>query len=169
MADIQDVHPRTEFVWPEKGQAKTRLAMRTTAFLVLPFLAAVSILVLAACGQMPTSTPTRTVPSEPAASTAIPSTQAAAHMGERATVCGPVVDTRYATGSKGRPTFLNFDRPYPNHTFVVLIWESDRGNFPSNPESYYKGKQVCATGLIESYQGKPEIIAKTGSQLVLAR
>lgn len=98
-----------------------------------------------------------------------PSSGAASHIGQRGTVCGPVVDSRYATGSKGKPTFLNFDKAYPNHTFVVLIWGSDRGSFPSSPETYYKGKQVCATGLIESYQGKPEIIAKSGSQLVFAR
>ena len=143
--------------------------MRAISFVIVPFLTAVSILAFTACGQAPTSTPTRTAPSGPAASTAIPSTQAAAHIGERGTVCGPVVDTRYATTSNGKPTFLNFDRAYPNHTFVVVIWDSDRGNFPARPESHYKGKEVCATGLIESYQGKPEIIAKSGSQLVIAR
>ncbi len=105
----------------------------------------------------------------PPSATSWPSSTAASHVGERGTVCGPVVDSRYATGSKGKPTFLNFDRAYPNHTFTVLIWDSDRGNFPARPESYYKGKEVCATGLIESYQGKPEIIAKGGSQLDLAR
>jgi site-specific recombinase XerD len=36
------------------------------------------------------------------------------HVGETATVCGSVVSTRYATGTKGQPTFLNLDKPYPN-------------------------------------------------------
>jgi hypothetical protein len=44
------------------------------------------------------------------------------HVGETATVCGSVVSTRYATSSKGRPTFLNLDKPYPNQVFTVLIW-----------------------------------------------
>jgi DNA/RNA endonuclease YhcR with UshA esterase domain len=100
---------------------------------------------------------------------AISSAQAASHVGERATVCGPVVDSRYATGSKGQPTFLNFDRAYNNHTFVVVIWESDRSKFPSNPERHYKGQDVCATGLIESYQGKPEIIVRDPSNLQIQR
>ena len=143
--------------------------MRAVVFFILPLLAAVSVLALTACGQTPTPTATQTAPSGPATSTAIPSTQAAAHVGERGTVCGPVVDTRYATGSKGKPTFLNFDRAYPNHTFVVVIWDSDRGNFPARPESHYKGKEVCATGLIESYQGKPEIIARAENQLEVTR
>ena len=46
---------------------------------------------------------------------------------------------------------------------------SDRGAFPSNPQTYYKGKDVCATGLIESYKGKPEIIARDGDQLEIQR
>lgn len=36
------------------------------------------------------------------------------HIGEQATVCGKVVSTRYAESSRGSPTFLNFDQPYPN-------------------------------------------------------
>ena len=123
------------------------------------------ILLFAACG--PTS---ESLAPEAQSVTAvpisfIPSTQAANHIGERATVCGPVVDTRYATSSKGQPTFLNFDRPYPNHPFVVVIWGSDRSKFPSNPERHYQGKDVCATGLIERYNGKPEIVASDPSQI----
>ena len=33
------------------------------------------------------------------------------HIGEKATVCGEVVSTHYASSSNGEPTFLN---PYPN-------------------------------------------------------
>lgn len=145
------------------------------------------LIVLTACARAPTPTPAYSPPptpaltsaprstpspapiSTPAPAAAWSSTEAAAHIGERGTVCGPVVDTRYATGSKGKPTFLNFDRAYPNHIFTVVIWGSDRGNFPANPESYYRGKTVCATGLIESYRAKPQIIAGYGNQLQVAR
>ncbi len=142
--------------------------MRRIAVLFFPIVAAALPLVLIACG--PTSSSTPTAPSEaPASAEAIPSTQASAHIGDRVTVCGPVVDTRYATGSNGKPTFLNFDRAYPNHTFVVVIWGNDRGKFPANPETYYEGKEVCATGLIENYRGKPEIIASNANQLQVGR
>lgn len=90
---------------------------------------------------------------------------AASNIGKRTTVCGRVVDTRHATTSNGKPTFLNYDKPYPNHAFVVVIWGSDRSEFPSNPESHYRNKTVCANGLIESYQGKPQIVARSSSQL----
>ena len=38
-------------------------------------------------------------------------------------VCGPVVSSNYATGSKNKPTFLNIGRPYPQDRFTVVIWE----------------------------------------------
>ena len=140
--------------------------LRTTAAGIL----ALVLVVVLACSPRSGATPTS--PSYPQGGSALPATsfsssQAASHVGERGTVCGPVVDTRYATGSRGKPTFLNFDRPYPNHIFTVVIWGSDRGNFPSRPETYYRGKEVCATGLIETYQGKPQIIARNGSQLAI--
>ena len=95
----------------------------------------------------------------------VSSNQASQHVGEIREVCGLVASTRYASTSKGAPTFLNFDYNYPNHTFAVMIWGSDRGKFPSNPERYYDNKTVCATGLVESYQGKPEIVATSANQL----
>jgi hypothetical protein len=58
------------------------------------------------------------------------------HVGETATVCGSVVSTRYAASTKGQPTFLNLDKPYPNQVFTVLIWGS-RSKF-GTPESEYK-------------------------------
>jgi hypothetical protein len=33
------------------------------------------------------------------------------HVGEQATVCGKVASARYAATSRGKPTFLNLDKP----------------------------------------------------------
>jgi hypothetical protein len=63
------------------------------------------------------------------------------HIGETATVCGSVVSTRYAASTKGQPTFLNLDKPYPNQIFTVLIWGTSRSKF-GTPEADYKGKNV---------------------------
>jgi hypothetical protein len=60
--------------------------------------------------------------------------EARQHVGEQATVCGVVASGRYAARSRGQPTFLNFDAPYPNAVFTVLIWGEDRPKFDV-PES----------------------------------
>src|SRR5687768_4440310 len=53
------------------------------------------------------------------------------HIGETATIRGPVAGTRYASDSNGQPTFLNVGVDYPNpDRFVVLIWGENRGEFP---------------------------------------
>ena len=89
----------------------------------------------------------------------ISSKNASAYINEILTVCGPVVDSRYASASKGQPTFLNFDYPYPNHTFTIVIWGQNRANFSSPPEKKYMSKNVCIDGYIDSYKGKPQIEA----------
>jgi DNA/RNA endonuclease YhcR with UshA esterase domain len=90
--------------------------------------------------------------------------EASAHIGQTATVCGHVASTKYAYRLKGRPTFLNLDKPYPNQIFTVVIWGSDRSAF-GTPEAAYSGKNICVTGIIKSYRGIPEIIAKRPSQI----
>ena len=49
-------------------------------------------------------------------------TQAKAHEGENATVCGTVASEHTATRSRGEPTFINLDAPYPNQVFTILVW-----------------------------------------------
>jgi hypothetical protein len=81
--------------------------------------------------------------------------QAKDHIGEHATVCGKVASTRYAEKSKGQPTFLNLDEPYPKQVFTIVIWGEDRQKFGS-PESKYRDKDVCVTAKITEYRGSPE-------------
>ena len=79
------------------------------------------------------------------------------HVGEQATVCGRVASTRYAATTRGKPTFLNLDKPYPSQVFTVLIWGANREKF-GNPEERYRDKQVCVTGAITEYPKAPEIV-----------
>jgi hypothetical protein len=85
-------------------------------------------------------------------------TEAKAHIGETATVCGSVASTRYAVSTKGQPTFLNLDKPYPKQVFTILIWGSNRAKF-GRPEADYKDKHICVTGKITEYRGAAEIVA----------
>ena len=90
--------------------------------------------------------------------------EAKAHIGERATVCGKVVSTRWAEGSRGSPTFLNFDEAYPDQVFTLVIWGNDRSKF-GEPETAYRGKRICVTGKISAFKGVPEVVAAEPSQI----
>lgn len=96
---------------------------------------------------------------------AISAAEAADHMGEERTVCGPVASTRYVPWVRGEPTFLNFGRPYPHQVFTVVIWGSDRSRFDESPEERFRDRRVCVTGTIEPYRGKPEIVVRHPRQI----
>ena len=88
------------------------------------------------------------------------------YIGERTTVCGPVVDATWASGSNGKPTFLNLGKPYPDpDRFTVVIWIQYRSNFAQAPESYYLGKTICVTGLLVPYDDIAEIEVKYPSEI----
>jgi DNA/RNA endonuclease YhcR with UshA esterase domain len=97
---------------------------------------------------------------------ALTATEAKDHMGEQSTVCGKVVSTMFAEKSRGSPTFLNFDKPYPDQIFTLVIWGSDRSKF-GDPETTYRGKRVCVTGKISAYKGVPEVVANEPAQIKL--
>jgi hypothetical protein len=90
--------------------------------------------------------------------------EAREHVGENATVCGEVASTHYAARSRGNPTFINLDKPYPSQIFTVLIWGSDRPKFGA-PEERYQDKHICVTGMISDYRGVPEVVAHEPSQI----
>jgi len=89
-----------------------------------------------------------------ALSETVPASEAARYVGERATVCGTIASEHTASNSRGTPTFVNLDRPYPEQVFTVLIWGDERVRVGKVPAS---GK-VCATGMITIYRGVPEIV-----------
>ena len=101
--------------------------------------------------------------------TYIPSKETSQYIGKVAIVCGYVVDSRYAASSTGQPTFLNFDYPYPNHTFTIVIWGQNRTNFSTPPEKKYMSKNVCIDGYIDSYKGKPQIEATSEIMITIKR
>ena len=91
---------------------------------------------------------------------------AKAHVGEQATVCGSVAGVHHAISSKGQPTFINLDKPYPNQPFQIVIFGSDLPNF-DNPQQKYSGNRVCVTGTIKIFKVAPEIVAHEPSAIEL--
>jgi hypothetical protein len=86
------------------------------------------------------------------------------HVGETATVCGVVASAKFASSTRSQPTFLDFDKPYPNAVFTAVIFGDDRPKF-GTPETSLGGKRVCVTGQIRDYRGRREIIVTDPSQL----
>ena len=150
--------------------------MRIRRLLFVPIL--IAIFAAAACGDNGTTGTTPTVqdqrpeatdtppPTTVACPGALPWDQAIQNVGERATVQGPVMGTRYASGSQGQPTFLNVGRDFPDRDrFTVVIWGDTRDNFPFAPEVEYDNRTICVTGLIETFEGVPQIIADRPSDI----
>ena len=98
------------------------------------------------------------------ASDQISARQASAFIGETATVCGVVASATYSKRSNGQPTFLNLDKAYPNHIFTAVIFGDYRRNFDYAPESL-EGEDICVSGRIDQYNGKPQIKIRSPSQI----
>ncbi|MCX7670648.1 MAG: hypothetical protein N2439_11320 [Anaerolineae bacterium] len=96
----------------------------------------------------------------------LPWNEARNYEGRTECVCGPVVDTYYASRSNGAPTFLNLGAKGtdPNR-FTVLIWGEYRANFDPPPELAYRNKTICVTGRIRLYRGVPEIQVKSPAEI----
>ena len=152
--------------------------MRKTLKAVIIMLAVVLLVTATSCGTTDTistdvtqapSTENESIsqePTPPPQPQGIPWDQARYHIGEKTTVIGPVVSTKYATSSKGQPTFLNVGKPYPdNNRFTVVIWIQNRPAFPYPPESHYSGQTIAVTGLIKDYKGAAEIEVTAPSQI----
>jgi hypothetical protein len=103
-------------------------------------------------------------PNVHAQSKKLTASEAKDHVGEHATVCGHVASTRYSTRTKGQPTFLNLDEPYPRQIFTIVIWGDDRSKF-GTPEATYSEKNVCVTATISEYRGTPEAVATNPGQI----
>jgi hypothetical protein len=90
--------------------------------------------------------------------------EAKQHIGEHATVCGAVASARYADRTRGQPTFLNLDKPYPDQIFTVVIWGENRAEF-CKPEETYANQRICVSGVIRDYRGAPEMTASDPKQI----
>jgi hypothetical protein len=81
---------------------------------------------------------------------------AAQHVGENVTVCGKVFSTKLLTPSN--MVFLDLGGFHPNQLLTIVIKGEDRSKFKGQPEDDYKDKNICITGTIIDFKGKPEIV-----------
>ena len=90
--------------------------------------------------------------------------EAAAHIGEDATVCGEVTRAKFSSHRKRKPTFIDFGPPHPHQQFTALIWGEYRDTFDYVPESLM-GKTICVSGTITEHKGRAEIKVTDPAQI----
>jgi DNA/RNA endonuclease YhcR with UshA esterase domain len=87
------------------------------------------------------------------------------YIGKNVVLQGKVIEVSESKGT----TFLNFGSRYPNHCFYGVIFSSSSSKFPQNIESYFEGELVNVRGLVEEYQGKPQIILENPEQIEIVK
>jgi hypothetical protein len=97
------------------------------------------------------------------AQTAISAKDAAKHIGEKVTICDKIWSTKFFDSSN--MTLLDMGGYNPNQLLTIVIKGEDRGKFKGKPEDNYKGHNVCITGTLVDFKGKPEIVVTSPDQL----
>jgi hypothetical protein len=92
----------------------------------------------------------------------IPSSGAAAHVGETVIVRGTVAQV--STVGSGM-TFVNFGQPHPNSEFTAVVRPGAAG-FDNLAD--FQGKEVDVEGAIELHKGRPQIVLTTPEKIRLA-
>jgi micrococcal nuclease len=85
--------------------------------------------------------------------------EASKYLGKVKTVRCKIINTY----DSGKVVFLNTGKDY-KRDFTVAIFHGALDNFPFNPLTYYKGKQIEVTGKLQEYWG-PEIIIEDPTQI----
>jgi hypothetical protein len=75
-----------------------------------------------------------------------------------------VASAEYEPNERLQPTLLDLGKPLPNAIFTIATYGIDRAKF-GIPETSLHGQQICMTGVISAYQGKPVIVLIHPSQL----
>ena len=96
----------------------------------------------------PTTTDQPIDTSSPEDDSWIASEQAVNFVGQKISVRIDAAQCSFQANINGSPTFCN-DFPFPNHSFTFLVWGEDWSDLD----------QLCVVveGLVELYQGKPQI------------
>lgn len=88
---------------------------------------------------------------------------AAKHMGETVLICSKV----YGTKSLDKVTFINVGAAFPNSPLTIVIFAKDIPAFKPSIEELYNHKNICVTGVVKDYNGKPEIIITKPGEIIV--
>lgn len=97
----------------------------------------------------------------PARAETISVANAGSHVGQIVTVEGTVSEVH--TARSGKATFIDMGGSFPNNTFAGVIFAKDMTKV--GDVSGLDGKVVDITGMVQSYQGRPEIVISSRDQI----
>jgi hypothetical protein len=82
-------------------------------------------------------------------------------------VCGKIYNVQVLKTKKGSNiTLLNLGAKYPEQLLTVVIYEETLSRLPSQVQ-LIADKDVCVSGNIVAYKGKPEIVIKNPGQFIV--
>ena len=85
------------------------------------------------------------------------------YVGEIARVYGEVDEVWYER--KTDQYFMYVGGPYPYNDFTVIVDGNDARRFTRNPVRFFTKRHIEVTGLVSSFEGKPEIVVKRKKQI----
>lgn len=103
------------------------------------------------------------------AQTKISPDEAAKHIGDSVMVCGKIFGGKYFDKSDNKITLLNMGAAYPLSPLTIVIEEAGRKNFTTKPEEFYTDKEVCISGVVKEFKGKPQIIVTKEADIVVKK
>ncbi len=87
------------------------------------------------------------------------------HAGDSVKICSKIYGSKYLESAKDPLTLLDVGGKYPDNFLTIVIHDDAKKLFKKPPEEYYKGAQVCVTGRIQIFKGKPEIVVNDPQQI----
>lgn len=90
------------------------------------------------------------------------------YIGQTVTVCGKIFTARFLEQANKQPTLLNMGAAFPHQPFTVVVFGESRINFSYKPEEFLHEKEICVTGLIQEYKGKPQMIVTKEAEVKLS-
>ncbi|MFC2112713.1 hypothetical protein ACFLTA_05535 [Bacteroidota bacterium] len=95
----------------------------------------------------------------------VPAYRAYFHVGELRNVYGRIHEVWYSIETD--EYYLYFGGNYPYQDFSVILSGKHARRFHRNPEVFFSGRYIWVTGLVSTFQGKPEIMVMRKHQVHL--
>lgn len=92
----------------------------------------------------------------------IPAKEAASYNGQLVMICDKVYNTLAITGSNITLLYLGAET---GQFLTVVVKGSENSKFKWHPETDFKGRNVCVTGMVSDYKGKPAIYVTDANQV----